>query len=258
MQLEALIFDVDGTLAETEELHRQAFNETFARFGLDWSWSRELYRDLLKVTGGKERIRHYVDGWQPNGGAEALARVAELHVEKTRRYTDLVAEGTLAARPGVLRLLHDARAAGIKLAIATTTSLANIEALLKASFAPDALSWFAAIGAGDMVPAKKPAPDVYNLALKQLGCDPSTCIAFEDSENGVRSARAARLPVVVTPSVYTDGDNFSDAALVLSDLGEEGKPSRQLAGPKLIGQIVTLDDLRSLAGQYVSADAGAT
>jgi beta-phosphoglucomutase-like phosphatase (HAD superfamily) len=253
MPLEALIFDVDGTLAETEELHRQAFNETFARFELDWTWSRELYRELLKVTGGKERIRHYVEGWQPNGGAEALTRVAELHVEKTRRYTDLVAEGALAARPGVLRLLHDARAAGVKLAIATTTSLANIEALLKASFAPDALSWFAAIGAGDMVPAKKPAPDVYNLALKQLGCDPSTCIAFEDSENGVRSARAAGLPVVVTPSVYTDGDNFAEAVLVLSHLGDVDKPSRQIAGPKLRSDLLTLDDLRNLPGERASA-----
>ena len=253
MPLEALIFDVDGTLAETEELHRQAFNETFARFGLNWSWSRELYRELLKVTGGKERMRHYVEGWQPKGGAEALARLAELHVEKTRRYTDLVAEGALKPRPGVLRLLHEARAAGVKLAIATTTSHANIEALLKASFAPDALSWFAAIGAGDMVPAKKPAPDVYNVVLKQLGCHPSTCIAFEDSENGVHSARAAGLPVVVTPSVYTEGDNFAEAALVLSHLGEEATPSRQLAGPKLSGQMVTLGDLRSLPGQRASA-----
>lgn len=256
MLLEALIFDVDGTLAETEELHRQAFNETFGRFGLDWTWSRELYRELLKVTGGKERMRHYVEGWQPHGGVEALPQLAELHMEKTRRYTDLVAEGALAARPGILRLIHEARASGVKLAIATTTSLANIEALLKASFAPDALTWFAAIGAGDMVPAKKPAPDVYNVVLKQLGCDPSTCVAFEDSENGLRSARAAGLPVVVTPSVYTDGDNFSAAALVLSHLGEEGKPARQLAGPKLTGQILTLADLRNLPSQPVLADAG--
>ncbi|MHB8886657.1 MAG: HAD family hydrolase, partial [Methylovirgula sp.] len=249
MPLEALIFDVDGTLAETEELHRQAFNETFARFGLDWSWSVDLYRKLLKVTGGKERIRHYVEAWQPQRGSEALGQLGELHAEKTRRYTALVAEGALKPRPGVLRLLHEGLAADVKLAIATTTSGANIEALLRASFAPDALSWFAVIGAGDAVPAKKPAPDIYRYVLKGLGCDPSHCIAFEDSENGIRSARAAGLAVVATPSVYTEGDDFSGARVVLSDLGEEGQPFRQLVGKKLSGGMVTLMDLRDLAGR---------
>lgn len=254
MPLEALIFDVDGTLAETEELHRQAFNETFAGFGLDWIWSAELYRALLKITGGKERIRYYVEAWQPHDGDAALAKLAALHAEKTRRYTKLVADGALTPRPGVLRLLNEARAAGIKLAIATTTSDSNIEALLKASFAPDALSWFAVVGAGDIVAAKKPAPDIYLWVLAQLGCDPSACIAFEDSENGVRAARAAGLAVVATPSFFTDADDFSGANLVLSDLGEEAQPFQQFAGTKLRGGMLTLTNLRDLAGRSAAPD----
>lgn len=220
MPLEALIFDVDGTLAETEELHRRAFNESFAALGLDWVWQPDLYRDLLQVTGGKERIRHYVESAKPQGGADALARLGELHAEKTRRYGALVETGALKPRPGVLRLLQEARAAGVKLAIATTTDPANVDALLKASFAPDAPTWFAVIGAGDVVPAKKPAPDVYLYVLERLGCDPANAIAFEDSENGVLAARAARLSVIATPSFYTDCDDFSGADVVLSDLGE--------------------------------------
>ena len=256
MPLEALIFDVDGTLAETEELHRHAFNETFAAFGLDWIWPPDLYRHLLKVTGGKERIGHYVEVWQPQGGATAVAQLAELHADKSRRYTQFVAAGALAPRPGVLRLIQAARAENVKLAIATTTDPANVEALLKASFAPDASSWFSVIGAGDVVPAKKPAPDIYRFVLDRLGCDASACIAFEDSENGVRAARAAGLTVVATPSLYTDADDFSAASAVLSDLGEADARFRHLSGSKLNHGIVDLMELQYLLAQSDFADTG--
>ncbi len=256
MPLEALIFDVDGTLAETEELHRCAFNETFAAFGFDWIWPDELYRDLLKITGGKERIRHYVEAWRPQGGAAALAQLTELHADKTRRYTELVAQRALVPRPGVWRLLEAARAEDIKLAIATTTSAANVEALLKASFAPDAPSWFAVIGAGDVVPAKKPAPDIYRFVLRRLGCDPSNAIAFEDSENGVRAARAAGLTVVATPSLYTKDDDFSDASAVFSDLGEEDARFRHLAGDEIGAGHVDLKALRHWMEQDRRSSSG--
>ncbi|QXX75056.1 HAD family hydrolase [Methylovirgula sp. HY1] len=256
MLLKALIFDVDGTLAETEELHRQAFNESFAAFGLGWSWDPNLYRQLLQVTGGKERMRHFIETAQPPGAERALGHFAELHAEKTRRYGELARGGMLKPRPGVLRLIKEARAAGIKLAIATTTDPANVEALLQASFAPEAVSWFSVVGAGDVVPEKKPAPDVYLYVLQRLGCAPSEAIAFEDSENGILAARGAGLTVIATPSFYTDADDFSQAQMVLSDLGEEGRPCRQLVGKKLSGGTVTLMDLRDLAGRSEPADTG--
>lgn len=218
MPLDALIFDVDGTLAETEESHRQAFNETFAAVGLDWAWDQALYEVLLKVTGGKERILHYIAGWRPPDGAAAAGRVAELHAAKTARYVALVAEGRTALRPGVARLVAEARAAGLKLAIATTTSRPNVESLIQASFGLAADALFDAVAAGDVVAAKKPAPDIYHLALAQLGCGPERCIAFEDSANGVRSALGAGLAVVATPGLYSARDDVSAATARHDDL----------------------------------------
>jgi beta-phosphoglucomutase-like phosphatase (HAD superfamily) len=245
MPLEALIFDVDGTLAETEELHRRSFNDAFAALGLDWEWPPELYRELLQITGGKERIRHYVESARPKDGERALAEMPTLHKEKTRRYGTLVATGTLKPRPGVLRLMQEARAEGIKLAIATTSDPANVEALLKASFAPDAPSWFAVIGAGDMVPNKKPAPDVYQYVLKKLAIPAKDAIAIEDSENGLLAALAAGLTVVATPSSYTDTDDFSKAHVILSDIGDdEHAPPRRLGARTL--EHVDLASLRKL------------
>ncbi|TAL80396.1 MAG: HAD family hydrolase [Beijerinckiaceae bacterium] len=249
MTLEALIFDVDGTLAETEELHRYSFNESFRALGLDWVWQPDLYRELLQVTGGKERIRHYVERFAPAGGDMALARLGELHAEKTRRYGALVAQGMLKPRPGVARLLRETRAAGVKLAIATTSDPANVAALLRASFAPDAPAWFSVVGAGDIVAAKKPAPDVYLWVLERLRCEPSNAIAIEDSENGLRAARAAGLKVVATPGFYTDTDDFSGASAVFSDLGEPGAPARRLDTPGARDDLVDLAFLQKIVSR---------
>ncbi|WP_022721079.1 HAD family hydrolase [Rhodopseudomonas sp. B29] len=242
----ALIFDVDGTLAETEELHRQAFNATFAAEGLSWHWDAAAYRKLLEVAGGKERIAHFLQS-RPEGHERAAHRIAELHAGKTERYTALVADGP-KLRPGVARLIGDARAAGVRLAIATTTSLPNVEALLSAALGEGALGWFAVIGAGDVVPAKKPAPDIYLHVLERLGLPAEHCVAFEDSTNGLRAACAAGLPTVVTPGIYTEGDDFSGALAVVSDLGEPAAPYRHLAGAGADGQLVTLDAL----GRWIS------
>ena len=224
--LRALIFDVDGTLAETEELHRRAFNETFAAVGLPWHWDEQLYGALLKVTGGKERLRHFVEtydppiNYDPSGdrveGLDDLVKA--LHQRKTRRYTALVEAGAVALRPGVARLLRDARKHGIRLAIATTTSLPNVEALLAAALGADGATLFEVIGAGDSVANKKPAPDIYFSVLEQLGLAAPDCIAIEDSENGLRAARAAGLPVLITKSRYTDKEAFDGAAMVLESL----------------------------------------
>ncbi|WP_310197366.1 HAD family hydrolase [Ancylobacter sp. 3268] len=218
MRAEAIIFDVDGTLAETEEIHRLAFNETFIRFGLDWYWNRPLYRELLDITGGKERIRAFVASRRPAEGTRALEQVAEMHAAKTEIYTQLVAEGAARLRPGVLRLISEAKDKGVRLAIATTTSLANVEALLQSAFGVPSSSIFEVIGAGDIVAAKKPAPDIYRHVLDELRMPTFACIAIEDSRNGLDSARAAGLPTLVTPSVYTSHQSFPGALAVVPDL----------------------------------------
>ena len=212
--LQALIFDVDGTLAETEELHRRAFNEAFAACGLAWNWDQALYGKLLEVTGGKERIAHYIAAYRGRPVLDQAA-IAALHADKTARYTRLVDCGDIELRPGIRALLQDARAAGLKLAIATTTSRPNVDALLRATLGTQP---FDVIAAGDEVGAKKPSPDVYLLALARLGLDAAACIALEDTLNGLRSAQAAGLACVVTTSVYGGDGPFPGATRVVPSL----------------------------------------
>lgn len=229
----ALLFDVDGTLAETErDGHRVAFNRAFRAAGLDWEWSESLYGELLRVTGGKERIRYYVRRYRPDftfpGDPEAF--IAALHESKNRYFAERLAGGGISLRPGVRRLLGEARAAGIPLLIVTTTSPENVAALLEHCLDPGARGWFDLIAAGDVVPAKKPAPDIYHYALAHRGLPANECIAFEDSANGLRAARAAGVPTVVTVSRYSRGEDFSGASLVVDHLGEPGQPFTVLAG----------------------------
>lgn len=219
--LQAIIFDVDGTLAETErDGHRPAFNQAFAEHGLSWRWDEELYGRLLDITGGKERIRHFAEIAAP----EIVARpdfnelVKKLHAAKTAHYVRLVEQGRLALRPGVASLIAEARRAGIRLAIATTTSPENVDALLRASLAPESPGWFEVIGAGDVVPAKKPAPDIYLWVLEKLQLPASACLAIEDSANGLNAALAAGIPTVVTVGEYTAKQDFAGALHVLDNL----------------------------------------
>ena len=229
MRIEALVFDVDGTLADTEEAHRTAFNQAFAKAGLDWHWSQDTYRALLAVTGGKERMLAHIDGLQLDASERQRMRalVPALHAAKTRRYTDMVGQGGIALRTGVRRLLQEAQRAGLRLAIASTTTAANIDALLEGTLGPQGLALFDVIACGDQVRAKKPAPDIFRLALDTLGVPPERAIAVEDSANGLRAARAAGLWTLVTPTVWTEGSDFSDAGLVLPSLGD---PDQPLAG----------------------------
>jgi HAD superfamily hydrolase (TIGR01509 family) len=244
MALQALIFDVDGTLAETEEMHRSAFNQAFASCGLEWNWDPPLYKKLLRVAGGKERVLHYLMSRRPQDLAAQEREIPQIYALKTKLYSTMVREGTLRLRPGVKRLIEEARTAGIRLAIATTTNPANVDALLQRALAPSGESLFSVIVAGDEVAAKKPAPDVFDLALRRLGLRASACIAFEDSANGVMSARHAGLAVVATPHAYTYDDDFTGAASVVSTLGEPGDPHQHFAGWEWPGGFVSLTGLQ--------------
>lgn len=218
--LQALIFDVDGTLADTErDGHRVAFNAAFREAGLPWNWDVRLYGELLAVTGGKERMVHYARTYAPQLAErpDFDALVRKLHVLKTGHYVHLVQGGALPLRPGVADVIREARKAGLKLAIATTTSPENVAALLRASLAHDAEKWFDVIGAGDIVPAKKPASDIYLWVLERLGVPAADCLAIEDSAHGLKAAQGAGIPTVVTENGYTRGQDFSGAVAVLPD-----------------------------------------
>lgn len=219
----AVLFDVDGTLADTErDGHRPAFNAAFKESGLNWNWNVELYGHLLNVTGGKERLHYFIDKYNPDlpAGLDIKNLVTDLHQAKTRHYVSLLQQGEIPLRPGVARLIQQLRDEKIIIAIATTTTPENVTTLLRSTLGEDAPDWFEIIGAGDIVPQKKPAPDIYHWVLKQLGLPGQQCIAVEDSENGLKAALAANIPTLITVNDYTTQQNFEGASLVLSDLGE--------------------------------------
>ncbi len=255
-RLRALIFDVDGTLAETEhDGHRVAFNRAFREAGLDWVWNEATYAGLLAVTGGRERILRFMAGLPaealPDEPSEALA--ARLHARKTAIFQAMLREGRIPLRPGVERLLREARAEGLRLAIATTTSAGNVEALLEANLGAASLDWFEVIAAADLAPVKKPAPDVFHVVLQRMGLPAHGCIAVEDSRNGLVAARGAGLPVLVTVSHYTRGEDFSGALAVVDGLGEPDQPVRVLQGDLDGFDYVNVAALRWLWGQHAAA-----
>ncbi len=258
--MEALILDVDGTLAETErDGHRVAFNRAFAEFGLDWYWDVSTYGKLLMVAGGKERIHHYIRVWRP---AMPMYRdldefVVNLHRCKTGHYGEMIESGKLPARAGVLRLIDEARARGIKLGIASTTSPQNIEALLRSWYGQRWASMFVAVGAGDVVPRKKPDPGIYQYVLEQMGVAPERCVAIEDSAAGLAAANGAGVEVVVARSEYFRHQSFEGALAVLDELGEPDHPAQGVVRGEVWTGVVTIDALDGWLRQRLETQAPA-
>ncbi len=233
MALEALIFDVDGTLADTErDGHRVAFNAAFAEHGLDWHWGEALYGELLQVAGGVERMAYYARAHRALVLAddELAALLKRLHASKTRHCVQCVVAGAVRLRPGVERLIREARREGLRLAIATTTTRDNVIALLEATLGAEAPGWFDVMGTAQEVAAKKPDPAVYRWVLEQLRLDADTAVAFEDSGHGVTAATSAGLRCIVTPTDYSAGDDFGAASVRLADLDHHpDDPTRPVA-----------------------------
>jgi HAD superfamily hydrolase (TIGR01509 family) len=230
VRIKAIIFDVDGTLADTEEAHREAFNGAFGEHRLDWHWSTSDYARWLAVTGGKERLAAFVDSLiLPSEERAALkARIPAIHRTKSEHYARLIRVGRVPLRAGIERLLKEAASAGVTLAIASTTTRENIDALLGAHFGAGATGRFSVIGAGDAVPQKKPAPDIYRFVLRALGESSADCVAVEDSGQGLDAAKRAGLFTVVTPSDWTSGEDFSAADLLLSSWDSCDRPFLEL------------------------------
>jgi HAD superfamily hydrolase (TIGR01509 family) len=225
----SLIFDCDGVLADTERYgHLPAFNQTFEEFGLPVRWSEEEYGRKLEIAGGKERMASMLtedfvrEAGLPTDPEGQKAAVAEWHKRKTALYTEIVAAGRLPGRPGVARIVGEALDAGWALAVASTSSELSVRAVLEHVVGPEQAARFALVLAGDVVEKKKPAPDIYLLAVSKLGADPAGTLVIEDSRNGLLSAVGAGLRCVVTVNGYTEDEDFSEAALVVTSLGELG------------------------------------
>jgi HAD superfamily hydrolase (TIGR01509 family) len=223
--LRAIIFDVDGTLADTErDGHRVAFNRTFAEAGLPWYWDVVRYGQLLAVAGGRERLLHFIETSAPeipHARRDALAR--ELHQRKTAHYARRVEAGQVRLRPGVARLIGEAHAAGVMLAIATTTSRVNVDALLARTLPAEA-GWFQVIVTAEDAPSKKPDPQVYRRALARLSLPAEECVAIEDSAIGLRAALGAGISTLVTANDYSRDQDFTSALAVLDDLEQVDVP----------------------------------
>ncbi|MBL8671476.1 MAG: HAD-IA family hydrolase [Alphaproteobacteria bacterium] len=236
-EVAALLFDVDGTLVDTEEIHRQAFNQAFLTFGLGWEWAPDLYADLLAVSGGVERMAAHIDRLDTTSTEKTRLRqlVPSVHREKTRIYGELLSSSAARLRPGVERLIKDAQRAGIKVGLAATSAAANVQSLVAAAFGPDSRRIVTAIVCVDWVARKKPAPDVYELLLSTLRVHERAAVAFEDSANGVAAAKAAGLVTVATPSRWTRGQDLRAADLILPSLGDPHDPLPPLLAARLGG-----------------------
>ena len=261
MALNALIFDLDGTMADTEEAHRQAFNAAFLEHSLFWDWDRPKYTELMKISGGHERLAAYVETLRLSEDEHTRLRemVGSIHRTKSRIYNELITEGKVPLRQGIARLLREARAAGKQLAIVATTAAANVTPLITNALGADAYYWFKAIVSAEHVAHKKPAPDLYRLVLVGLALSAEECVAFEDSASGVKAAKAACLFTIVTPTLWTRRQDLAGADLFLYDLGEPDSPfdlrSSSIVGAPCLG-LAQLEKLHAAAMERAAVTMG--
>ncbi len=250
----ALIFDCDGVLADTEQYgHLPAFNQTFTDFGVPVQWTVADYAEKVKIGGGKERMRSILTpelaaslGLADDDAVDAA--ILAWHKRKTEVYKGLVESGVMPARPGIARIVQEAHAAGWTLAVASTSAEPAVRAVLTHAVGESLARGFS-VFAGDVVPAKKPAPDIYLLALSEIGVSADEAIVVEDSPNGLRAAVGAGLRTVVTVSGFTREEDFTGASLVVSSLGDaDGEHTEVLADPHDVGPsgVVTLATLQEL------------
>jgi HAD superfamily hydrolase (TIGR01509 family) len=253
----ALIFDCDGVLADTEfHGHLMAFNLMWQKLGVNWQWSPEQYAEKVKIGGGKERMGslfdepHFQDVFDvPKGEAARKELLAKWHAEKTAIYQEIIASGAIPARGGVKRLAEEALARDWKLAVASTSAKPSVDAVLHHAVGPETARRFALVLAGDVVPKKKPAPDIYLMAVANLGIGPGSCVAIEDSRNGLLAAFSAGITTVVTTSYFTKGERFDEAVLVVDSLGDpDGERTTVLANrtSAAIGEYVRIQDLEEI------------
>lgn len=255
MTLNALIFDVDGTLADTEDVHRLAFNHVFQEFGLDWHWSPELYRELLAISGGRERMAAYGTHLRRRFATDSAFNdfIVTLHRAKTRKYAAMLTEGEVKLRPGIRRLIETAREARVALGIATSSAHSNVVTLLDNNLPPGWRAWFGALESCDSVPDKKPSPAVYRAALAALRCEARHALAFEDTQNGLKAASAAGLAIIITTHRFTREHLFPGADLVVDSAGEPARPMRVLQGDAGGAACVTLELCAQLIERRASA-----
>jgi len=251
-KLKAIIFDVDGTLAATEETHRQAFNAAFKEFDVPFQWSVSEYMELLNISGGKERILKFLQSkeFAAPGNESLRDYTLKVHQRKSEIYREKLIAGHIGLRNGVERLIKEAKAKGISMAIATCTSTANVETVLKSALGEDALSYFETLVSCDLVADKKPSPSVYQYALANLGLKPENCIVIEDTSNGNRSALAAGIKTVISTHPLTVDEDFTGASLVIDQLGEPEKNFAVSSGNSCGAGYVDVDLLEKI----ISAD----
>jgi HAD superfamily hydrolase (TIGR01509 family) len=251
-----LIFDCDGVLADTElHGHLVAFNQMWRKLGVPWQWSPEQYAEKLKIGGGKERMaslfleKKFQEVFSvPKSEEERKALIANWHKEKTAIYQEIIASGAIPPRSGIKRIVEAVLGAGWKVAVASTSAKPSVEAVLIHAVGESNAEHFTVL-AGDVVAAKKPAPDIYLLASKKLGIPPESCVAIEDSRNGLLSANSAGIRVLVTTSWFTTGEDFSEARLVVSALGdpdgEKAYVNENRTGHP-VGEYVKLEDVAAV------------
>ena len=248
MKLNAILFDVGGTIAESEEIHRVSFNEAFKEFGLNWYWDEAIYRELVFIGGGKERIKHYITrAWPEMLKQKNLTKYIEsVHKIKGQIYEEFLNDSQLKARPGIIRLLKELKNEKIRLAIVSDTTEANLINLFKKGLGINPIEWFEILAHGGCTIQKKPSPDIYLWTLERLKLPPESCLAIEDAPRGVDSAIDAGLKVLVTPSIYTLEEKFEKSSLLLSHLGEPEEPFNVIKGDAFGHSFVDLDLLKKI------------